>query len=75
MRLIDIMCNYQGYKKCILILVFDAYKVKDNIGSTTKYHNIYIAYTKKHKLLICILSGQLMSWQVNTILQWPHLMR
>jgi len=47
MRLIDIMCNYQGYKKCILILVFDAYKVKDNIGSTTKYHNIYIAYTKE----------------------------
>ena len=47
MRLIDIMCNYQGYKKCILILVFDAYKVKDNIGSTTKYHNIYIVYPKE----------------------------
>ena len=47
MRLIDIMCNYQCYKKSILILVFDAYKVKDNIGSTTKYHNIYIAYTKE----------------------------
>lgn len=46
-RLIDIMCNYQGYKKCILILVFDAYKVKDNLGTTFKYHNIYIAYTKE----------------------------
>lgn len=46
-RLIDIMCNYQGYKKCILILVFDAYKVKDNLGTTEKYHNIYIAYTKE----------------------------
>lgn len=46
-RLIDIMCNYQGYKKCILILVFDAYKVKDNLGTTNKYHNIYIAYTKE----------------------------
>ncbi|WP_282195267.1 translation factor GTPase family protein [Thomasclavelia cocleata] len=46
-RLIDIMCNYQGYKKCILILVFDAYKVKDNLGSSYKYHNIYIVYTKE----------------------------
>ncbi len=41
------MCNYQGYKKCILILVFDAYKVKDNLGSSYKYHNIYIVYTKE----------------------------
>ena len=47
MRLIDIMCNYQGYKKCILILVFDAYKVKNNLGSSYKYHNIYIVYTKE----------------------------
>lgn len=46
-RLVDIMCNYQGYRKCILILVFDAYKVKDNLGTTYKYHNIYIAYTKE----------------------------
>lgn len=46
-RLIDIMCNYQGYKKCILILVFDAYKVKNNLGFSYKYHNIYIVYTKE----------------------------
>lgn len=24
----DVLCNYQGYKKCTLILVFDAYKVE-----------------------------------------------
>lgn len=47
MRLIDLMCNYQGYKKCILILVFDAYKVKNNLGTTEKYHNIYLVYTKE----------------------------
>lgn len=47
MRLIDLMCNYQGYKECILILVFDAYKVKDNLGTSYKYHNIYIVYTKE----------------------------
>lgn len=46
-RLIDIMCNYQGYKKCMLILVFDAYKVKDGLGSKEKYHNIYLVYTKE----------------------------
>ena len=46
-RLIDMMCNYQGYKKCLLILVFDAYKVKNGIGSNEKYHNIHIVYTKE----------------------------
>ena len=43
----DILCNYQGYKNCTLILVFDAYKVKGNPGSVEKYHNIYVVYTKE----------------------------
>lgn len=46
-RLMDIMCNYQGYLGCVLILVFDAYKVKGNLGSVTSYHNIYVVYTKE----------------------------
>lgn len=46
-KLIDILCNYQGYKGCNLILVFDAYKVKGNPGSVEKYHNIYVVYTKE----------------------------
>lgn len=46
-RLIDALCNYQGYKQCLLILVFDAYLVKENPGSVEKYHNIYIVYTKE----------------------------
>lgn len=46
-RLIDIMSNYQGISGGILILVFDAYKVKGNIGSEQKYHNIYVVYTKE----------------------------
>lgn len=46
-RLIDMMCNYQGYRGCMLILVFDAYKVKENLGTMKKYHNIYIVYTKE----------------------------
>ncbi len=46
-RLIDIMCNYQGYLGATLILVFDAYKVHGNLGSSLKYHNIYVVYTKE----------------------------
>ncbi len=46
-KLMDILCNYQGYKGCNLILVFDAYKVKGNPGSVEKYHNIYVVYTKE----------------------------
>lgn len=46
-RLMDIMCNYQGYKKCTLILVFDAYKVKGSIGMMQNYHNIHVVYTKE----------------------------
>lgn len=46
-KLMDILCNYQGYKKCTLILVFDAYKVEGNPGEVFKYHNIYVVYTKE----------------------------
>ncbi len=46
-KLMDILCNYQGYRKNTVILVFDAYKVKGNPGSVTKYHNIYVVYTKE----------------------------
>ena len=46
-RLIDILCNYQGFKQCNLILVFDAYKVKGNVGSAEKIHNINVVYTKE----------------------------
>ena len=45
--LADILSNYQGYRKCGVILVFDAYKVKGNPGSVEKYKNIYIVYTKE----------------------------
>ena len=46
-KLMDILCNYQGYKKCTLILVFDAYKVEGGQGSVQKYHNIHVVYTKE----------------------------
>lgn len=46
-KLMDILCNYQGYQGCRLILVYDAYKVKGNPGSVMKYHNIEVVYTKE----------------------------
>lgn len=45
-RLINILCNYQGYKKCELILVFDAYKVKGD-REVERVNNIDIVYTKE----------------------------
>lgn len=46
-KLMDILSNYQGYRSCTLILVFDAYKVPGNIGTVQKYHNIHVVYTKE----------------------------
>lgn len=47
MKLLDILCNYQAYVKCELIVVFDAYKVKGNLGEMFDYHNIHVVYTKE----------------------------
>lgn len=46
-KLMDVLCNYQGFKKMTLILVFDAYKVPGNKGDVQKYHNIFVVYTKE----------------------------
>ncbi|MBM6898707.1 NYN domain-containing protein [Gemmiger formicilis] len=46
-RLMDILCNYAGYKRCIPILVFDAYKVRGGVREVEKYHNLYVVYTKE----------------------------
>jgi len=46
-KLMDILCNYQGFKKCVLIVVFDAYKVDGYELEIQKYHNIHVVYTKQ----------------------------
>lgn len=46
-KLMDILCNYQGFKKCTLILVFDAYKVEGHQEEVLTYHNIHVVYTKE----------------------------
>jgi len=46
-KLQDIMCNYQGFRKCNLILVFDAYRVEGHEEEIIPYHNIHVVYTKE----------------------------
>ena len=46
-KLMDILCNYQAIKRCTLILVFDAYRVKGHDTEILDYHNIHVVYTKE----------------------------
>ena len=46
-KLLDILCNYQGTKKCNLIVVFDAYRVKGHQTEMFDHHNIHVVYTKE----------------------------
>ena len=46
-RLLDILSNYQGVKKCHLMVVFDAYRVKGHPTEILDYHNIKVVYTKE----------------------------
>ena len=45
--LINILCNFQGFRKCELILVFDAYKVKGAVREVEQAGGISIVYTKE----------------------------
>ena len=47
LKLMDVLSNYQGFKKCKVILVFDAYKVKGGTETVQKHHNIHVVYTKE----------------------------
>lgn len=46
-KLMDILCNYQGFKHCELIVVFDAYKLEGHPVEISNYHNIHVVYTKE----------------------------
>lgn len=45
-KLLDIMSNYQGYKGCTVIVVFDAYNVKRHTETVYKHDNVYVVYTR-----------------------------
>ena len=46
-RLCDLLSSYAGYKKCVLVLVFDGYKRKGSAGSREVWNNIRVVYTKE----------------------------
>lgn len=46
-KLLSLLSNYQGYKNNVIIVVFDAYKVKRNLGEVQQYHNVTCVYTKE----------------------------
>ena len=48
-KLCDILSSYAGFKKCYLVLVFDGYKVKGNLGEKQRFHNIQLVYTKENQ--------------------------
>ena len=45
--LINRLSDYQAVRKCRLIVVFDAYKVKGGTGSVEKRHGMHVVYTKE----------------------------
>lgn len=45
--LINILCNYQGFRQCKVILVFDAYKIPGSYREIEKVGNITVVYTKE----------------------------
>ncbi|WP_132253992.1 translation factor GTPase family protein [Natranaerovirga pectinivora] len=47
MKLLDVLSNYQGIKKCHVIVVFDAYRVQGHREESIKYHNIHMIFTKE----------------------------
>ena len=46
-RLMDILCNYAGYRCCVPILVFDAYRVKGGVRAVERHANLYVIYTRE----------------------------
>lgn len=45
--LVNMMCNYQGFKGCEVIIVFDAYRVEGKDREIEKIANVNIVYTKE----------------------------
>lgn len=46
-RLIERLRNYQGFRQCAVIVVFDAYKVKGNPGKVERLGGVSVVYTKE----------------------------
>jgi len=47
MKLLDTLSNYQGIRKCQIIVVFDAYRVQGHFEEVIDYHNIHMVFTRE----------------------------
>jgi len=47
MKLLDSLSNYQGIRRCQIIVVFDAYRVQGHREELIDYHNIHMVFTKE----------------------------
>lgn len=45
--LLEILANYQGYRNCKVVVVFDAYKVKGGERHYDEYGNLDVVFTKE----------------------------
>lgn len=45
-KLLDMLSDYQGYRGIRLMVVFDAYRIKGNIGSKNQWNNLEVIFTK-----------------------------
>ena len=48
-HLCDKLSSYAGFRSCLLVVVFDGYKVKGNPGEKLLFHNIQVVYTKENE--------------------------
>ena len=48
-RLLDRLSSYAGFRKCYMVVVFDGYKVKGNLGEKGSFNNISVVYTKENE--------------------------
>ena len=56
-QLCDRLSDYAGFRKSRVVVVFDGYKVKGNLGEKTQYHNIQVVYTKENETGDCYIES------------------
>ncbi len=56
-RLCDALSDYAGFRKCRVVVVFDGYKVKGNLGEKLQHHNIQVVYTKENETGDCYIEA------------------
>ncbi len=56
-QLCDVLSSYAGFKKCRLVVVFDGYKVKGNVGEKAEFSGIQVVYTRENETADSYIEG------------------